>query len=192
MKTKERILTVALNLFNEQGTHAITTNHIAEAAGISPGNLYYHYRNKEEIIRALYGRLDKTSDQIFTLTEPPTGLADLERLLEASYNLLWDYRFFYRELIALTQRDPELAQQYLAVRKRGFEGIKDLVQYFAAAGILRLPDNPKALQQLTELIWLISEFWLPFLETGHEPLTPERLADGIALLRQALEPYVVK
>jgi AcrR family transcriptional regulator len=190
VKTKERILEVALKLFNEQGTYAVSTNHIAEAAGISPGNLYYHYRNKEEIIRALYQLLDQTSDRIFTLTAPPTGLADLERLLEASYNLLWNYRFFYREIIALTQRDPELGQQYLAVRKRGFEGVKELLQYFAAVDVLRLPDSPQALQQIAELVWLISEFWLPFLETGHEPFTPERLADGIALLRKVLEPYI--
>ena len=53
-KTKEKILVVALDLFNRHGTRAITTNHIAEACDMSPGNLYYHFKNKEQIIFALF------------------------------------------------------------------------------------------------------------------------------------------
>jgi AcrR family transcriptional regulator len=55
--TKTRILDAALTLFNERGTSNVTTNHIAEALGMSPGNLYYHYRNKAEIVRGLFGRI---------------------------------------------------------------------------------------------------------------------------------------
>ena len=56
MPNRERILDAALALFNDSGTARISTNHIAAAAGISPGNLYYHFQNKEEIIRALFER----------------------------------------------------------------------------------------------------------------------------------------
>ena len=50
VSTKEAIVITAIELFNEKGTAAVSTNRIAEAMGISPGNLYYHFRNKEEII----------------------------------------------------------------------------------------------------------------------------------------------
>ena len=55
--TKGRIAQTAIGLFNERGTATVSTNHIAEAMGISPGNLYYHYRNKEEIVRAIFERM---------------------------------------------------------------------------------------------------------------------------------------
>ena len=55
--TRERILNAALSLFNESGTATVSTNHIAVASRLSVGNLYYHFKNKDEIIRALYERI---------------------------------------------------------------------------------------------------------------------------------------
>ena len=64
---RELILTAALKLFNEQGSHKVTTNHIAKAIGISPGNLYYHFKNKEHIIRELLERLIRGFDSLIPM-----------------------------------------------------------------------------------------------------------------------------
>src|SRR5215211_5884456 len=102
MNTHERILATALRLFNESGTAPVSTNHIAAALGISPGNLYYHFRNKEEIIRALFEQQFARWDEVYALPEDrmPT-LADLQQLVRISFITAWEYRFMYRELIAL-------------------------------------------------------------------------------------------
>jgi AcrR family transcriptional regulator len=54
MKTVERILIAALNLLNDQGVARVSTNAIADAADLSVGNLYYHFKNKDEILLALF------------------------------------------------------------------------------------------------------------------------------------------
>ncbi|WP_299432316.1 TetR/AcrR family transcriptional regulator [uncultured Meiothermus sp.] len=190
MNTKTRILDTALELFNQQGSHAVTTNHIAEAMQISPGNLYYHFKNKEEIIRGLFARLDTTWDEVFSPgVEHPLTLSDLERLVQTNYEVMWRYRFFYREWMALLPKDPLLASQYQKVRKRGFEGFKELFKGFVVAGILQ-PTEAKNLHQLTQICWILSDFWLPFVELGGESIQSRHLQQGVCLMRQVLKPHL--
>lgn len=191
MSTREKILDTALTLFNKEGTSSISTNHIAEAAGISPGNLYYHFRNKEEIIRALFERLHAANDAGFQVPEDklPT-LDDLQEYIRFNYRTLWQYRFAYRELVALLRNDAELKSRFLEVRKRGFEGFRQLFSAFVAAGILRAPAEPDAIENLAEIIWMISEFWLTSVELGGKTVNELQMERGVQLMMQVLKPFI--
>ena len=98
MKTKDRIIHAAIELFNQRGEQNVTTNHIAADLGMSPGNLYYHFRNKEDIIQAIFELYAQELETLFALKEEPspesigslqTSLTYLERILY----LIWRYRF---------------------------------------------------------------------------------------------------
>ena len=192
MSTRERILATALRLFNESGTAAVSTNHIADALGISPGNLYYHFRNKEEIIRALFEQQFARWDEIYALPDDrlPT-LDDLQQLVRASFTIAWEYRFMYRELIALLRRDEQLHRRWVEIRARGFTGFRELVDLFVAAGVLRAPGDPAVVTRLAELVWLISEFWLASVEVSGETVDDLQIERGIALMLQVLDPFIV-
>ncbi|HEX6591844.1 MAG TPA: TetR/AcrR family transcriptional regulator, partial [Moraxellaceae bacterium] len=77
VKTRDRILQKSLDLFNEQGERKVSTNHIATALGISPGNLYYHFRNKDEIIFELFQHYEtSTRSLLMAPEERPLTYAD--------------------------------------------------------------------------------------------------------------------
>jgi AcrR family transcriptional regulator len=192
MKTRERILATAQRLFNESGTAAVSTNHIADAMGISPGNLYYHFRNKEAIIRALFEQQFAWWDELYTLPDDrlPT-LADLQQLVRATFVTSWDYRFMYRELIVLLRRDEQLQRRWVAIRARGFADFRELVDLFVAAEVLRAPADPTAVTRLAELCWLISEFWLASVEVSGEAVDAAQMERGIALMLQVLDPFII-
>lgn len=189
MTTRDRIIDAAISLFNEQGTGPVSTNHIATAMGISPGNLYYHFRHKEEIIRAIYARLRPAWSAAMALPadRPPT-MAALRRLLEANARIVWDYRFYYRELPELMRRDPELATVYRAVRRAGLANVEALLHSLVAAGLLRAPDDPAALPELARICWLLADFWLSFEELGDAPLGPDDVNRGVAPILRVLHP----
>ena len=68
MKTRDRIIHSATELFNDQGERNITTNHIAAHMGISPGNLYYPFRNKEDIIHSIFDQYARHLSESFVPT----------------------------------------------------------------------------------------------------------------------------
>lgn len=189
--TRDRIVGEATRLFNQRGTAAVSTNHIAEAAGISPGNLYYHYRNREEIIRSILGRVDAHWAASFTLPEDHVpALDDLQVTVRETFAGIWTYRFFYRELGALTRRDPELAVGFRLLRQRGIDGTESLLRAFRGAGVMDGPWDHDGLRRLARLLMLVAEFWLPFEETGSPVPGYEPIDEGVALMMQVLEPYL--
>ncbi len=197
VNNRERILDAALRLFNENGTGNVSTNLVADSAGISVGNLYYHFKNKEQIVRALFERYSDDTDRAFALPEDrvPTP-DDLDALLRLNFVVLWRYRFFYRERISLLQRDAELMSRYRVVRQRGFDGFAYLLRAFADAGFVRLPETPEEESQLAQVCWIVSDFFLPFLESDGgdsdlSTLQARHQEQGASLLRLVLRPYLI-
>jgi AcrR family transcriptional regulator len=179
----------AIRLFNESGTGPISTNHIAQAMGISPGNLYYHFANKEAVIRAIFARLQTAWKAASSLpSDGPPTVASLCQILEAHLGVVWEYRFYCRELPVLTRRDAELARLYQQERRDGLANVEALLGHFIAAGVMHSPDAPQAVAALARVCWILVEFWLPFEELSGEPVGPDDLDRGVALILQVLRP----
>lgn len=190
MNTRDKIIDSALRLFNEQGTKAVSTNHIAAAAGISPGNLYYYFRNKEDIIRVIFEQMDTYGMEqyllIFNGLQPGT-LEAIEQTFVMIQKFNWRYRFFKRELTALVMNDNLLKESFHQTHRRMLEVIRKSNNDAVAIGTLKpLPDKEMAL--FTEEIWIVTLFWLNYLEVGGEEINDETLARGIDLLRNMLKP----
>jgi AcrR family transcriptional regulator len=193
MSTRNRILNAALALFNEKGTATVSTNHIAAAIEISPGNLYYHFRNKEDIINALFDRLfTQWGETYHLISNRPLDLADFEALIHSNYQLIWEYRFAYRELAALLHNAPDLHARYQEMRQRGYEGFAELIEVFANAGVLCRPETQEEQKMLTELCWIISEQWPVNLEMSGRVFDADGIEEGVALMRHIFRPYLAE
>ncbi len=190
-KTKERILDTALQLFNDNGTRTISTNHIADACSMSPGNLYYHFKNKEQIICGLFERMIGSwdEDKNKTLEEiPPEKILDLQ--LEKTFHFAWQYRFIHRELAALLDRDDKLKELCNHVLQRRIFEIEGMFKGFIDSGIVK-PLDEKTIKFLAHTSLYFGLFWQPYLEViGGEP-NEENVQKGVQMIKQLIEPYLV-
>lgn len=194
MKTKGKILETARLLFNAKGTRHVTTNHIAEQAGISPGNLYYHFRNKEEIIRALFEQLTAyglAEYQRVLQLHPPGTLESMEQTFVMIQAFNWRYRFFKRELTALIMNDPELKAVFHEVNRMQLGIIRQSIRQAMDEGLLR-PLDGHLLDLLTEEVWLVTLFWLNYLEVGGEDVNEQTLNRGSEMLRHIMANYLAR
>lgn len=95
-RARSQILDAALKLFAHRGYGATTVREIAEAAGLSHGNVYYHFPDKEGIFRALLGRyIDDIAQPDFALNRVLAGGTfpdNLEELGAAVRDMVRDYR----------------------------------------------------------------------------------------------------
>lgn len=197
MKTRDKILLASLELFNERGERNITTNHIAAHLAISPGNLYYHFRNKSDIIYEIFLEYEKLVDFYLDIPEDrPISLEDLTFYLESVFDGLWSYRFFHRDLEYLLDSDRRLRQDYREFTNRCLEAISRIFEKLADAGIIRpQPDELRSAMSLN--VWLVITNWMAFLKTAHAleestSLTLTELKQGIYQVLTLEIPYLTE
>lgn len=156
--TRERIADAALALFNAEGWHAVSTRHIAMRLGISPGNLYYHFANKEEIALCLYERIERQLDDVLT---PPVGaygsFDDVLAYLDAILGHLWEFRFFYRDLNSLLREVAGLKDKYRGLAERVLGRARAIFAGMVEAGWMEATDEQ--LDLLATNAWIVLTQW---------------------------------
>jgi AcrR family transcriptional regulator len=163
-RTREHISRVSLALFNEQGERSVSTNHIAAAAGISTGNLYYHFANKHRIVARLFdGYQARVSNALLAHPDTPCGIERLRQCLGKVIAAIWDYRFIYRDLEHLVQADPALAASHRAFSMACLREGRHLLEHLCHCGLLRMTAQEQ--QSVAINAWLILTSWVRYLYT---------------------------
>lgn len=173
--TRELILATSLALFNTHGEPNVTTNTIADDADISPGNLYYHFRSKDDIVIELFKRFLARLQPLIEIPEDVLLSAeDLWFQLHLGFELKGEYRFLYRNLADLTARIPDLNRAMRALLAREHHAAMNSLNGLEQAGVLEISAVQKEL--LSQNLQLALTYWIPFADVE----SPESLEDGSA------------
>lgn len=189
MKTKIKIVLTALDLFNEKGERNVTTNHIAENLNISPGNLYYHFRNKREIIQSIYDIYENELLTSFVPIESDNSVELFETYMGSIFNMMWKYRFFYSNLPEILSNDAELHARYSATQKRLRDNLRQICLLFRDSKLLEM--NDKEQETTITTMHLITINWFNY-QTALKYETNVMKSDVISGVKQMLsvvQPY---
>ncbi|MCR9142082.1 MAG: TetR/AcrR family transcriptional regulator [bacterium] len=188
--TRRRILSEARRLFNEQGTRSVTTNHIAAAAAVSPGNLYYHFRNKEAILREIHQAMIERAAAFWRgAAERPATSEALERTLYLLQFFVWEYRFFRLEQNALLRADPELHRRHIAYHAERSRSLEAFFAALEAQGVFKTLDG-QVREALMRSFWMIADYWISALHSEGRALNRKNVREGSLLLRTLFDPHL--
>ena len=179
MKTRDRILQTSLLLFNQEGEAPQTAVDISNALEISPGNLYYHFKGKDAIIRTLFGAFE--DEMRIILRGSKGGVTSIEDNWVYLYIILeeiYDFRFFYRDLGVLLDRYPDLAVRFRALVAEKRRTITRVLHDLAESDVLQL--DPRLKAALTDQIMMSITFWLANDSIGNE------VHDGPSLIHKTV------
>jgi AcrR family transcriptional regulator len=191
-KNRERILAASIDLFNQSGVVAVTTNHIAAHLEISPGNLYFHFRNREEIILELFERMCRDTYAVWSSNQQGAAYDSPVTLVERSFEVFWNYRFFHREMYHLRRRDPALGQRWKKHISKTVRLLNATYAHWTKTGVTRSIQDPAEMKMLSDVVLITSSSFLQFFESPEKPATRRSLRQGIDHILRFLLPYLVE
>ncbi|MFM6927419.1 MAG: TetR/AcrR family transcriptional regulator [Bdellovibrio sp.] len=187
MKTKERILITSIDLFNRSGVGSVTTNHIAKAMEISPGNLYFHYDNKEEILVELFKRMAKETYDVWRPRRVKKVIP--QDFINDNFDLYWRYRFFHREMYALRRKDKELAQMWRTHLQKMMKLMVILYRQWVREGKMVKIEDVHEMQYVAESLLAMSTTFLQFFESAEKQPGRRTIERGKRHVTRLLYPY---
>ena len=193
-RTAERILEASLALFNRFGEPHVSTAALAADLGISSGNLYYHYPAKDELINSLFGRYEKALNELLQAADGVENVEDAWLFFHMLFELIWSYRFLYRDLNDLLSKNRRLETHFQSVLKNKTRAVKALLDGMSRAGAVTI-DSREVDATATSMVVVLT-YWLSFeyVRDPRRALEPE--SAQAALMRGAhhvlnlLMPYL--
>ncbi|TXH60195.1 MAG: TetR/AcrR family transcriptional regulator [Burkholderiaceae bacterium] len=193
-RTAERILEVTLELFNRFGEPNVSTTLISAELNISPGNLYYHYPAKDELINSLFDRYEKSLRELLQASDQVRNVEDAWLLFHMLFELIWQYRFLYRDLNDLLSKNRRLETHFQFVLRDKNQAIQNVMAGLTRGGAMRI--ETRDMPPVATAMAVVLTYWLSYeyVRDPRRALEPE--SAGAALMRGAfhvlslLMPYL--
>lgn len=193
-RTAERILEVALDLFNRFGEPNVSTTLISAELNISPGNLYYHYPAKDGLVNSLFDRYEKALSELLNASGGVKDVEDAWFFLHTLFELIWQYRFLYRDLNDLLSRNRRLETQFQIVLEDKARAIRALLHGMSRCGAVRI--EPREAEPTATSMVVVLTYWLSYeyVRDPRRALEPQgaqaALARGAHHVLHLLVPYL--
>ena len=193
-RTAERILEVTLELFNRFGEPNVSTTAISAEMNISPGNLYYHYPAKDELINALFDRYEAALGELLGAADHVRNVEDAWLFFHMLFELIWKYRFLYRDLNDLLSKNRRLETHFQRVLADKGRAVQAVLDGLSRGDAMRI-DSRRA-EVMADAMVVVLTYWLSYeyVRDPRKALEPE--GAGAALARGAyhvlglLAPYL--
>lgn len=193
-RTAERILEVTLDLFNRFGEPNVSTTLISAELGISPGNLYYHYPAKDELINGLFDRYERSLSELLHAADNVGNVEDAWLFFHMLFELIWQYRFLYRDLNDLLSKNRRLETHFQFVLKNKSRAVSTVLEGLTRQRNLKI--DAREADTVANAMVVVLTYWLSYeyVRDPRKALEPESasaaLSRGAYHVLSLLMPYL--
>ena len=160
LSTKQKIIESATDLFNEFGLASVRLQQIADEAGISVGNLAYHYKTKDIIIEEVYHRAFAEFNTLLSRFLQEPSLRDFDDQLTEYFRFFQGFGFCFTEIAELERTLPKLARQWNDFLQKLYLQIRNRLTFNERKGWLLPEPAPGTYDLVANNIWLTCTFWI--------------------------------
>ena len=161
LNTKQKILNASIRLFNENGMANVRLQQIANEIGISPGNLAYHFRNKEAIIEAINADLYQEAAEILSSYRIFPNLIDFDNQLTKYFCFIQKYPFYFLDLLEIERHYPEIRSKRQIHISKMISQIRKRFDFNHNRGLIIDEPRPGVFNNISNAIWVLIAFWVP-------------------------------
>ncbi len=152
----DNILNVAAQLFAERGFFNTSTSLLAKESGVSEATIFRHFKNKEEILTTLMGkvrdRLIHDMDIHFKMSNLPNGLEKIVAIPQACYSFVrgnhLEFALFFRDAPIHMEESPETSEAVKTTYAHILNLISDMILEGQADGSIRTDLEPNELSMV--------------------------------------------
>ena len=189
IKTKDRIIKGSIELFNRDGVSEISTNHIAEYLNMSPGNLYYYFSNKEQIIRGIFDQMRGQIETLWQDKNQNNPLMIVSEYIQVVFTLLIEYKFFFSDLPQLLRKDAQLKADYVNLQQRFERELAAVYWHLKQVGVFKFSEESEC-QYLATNTWIVAVFWHCYREPSNDLDQQPAVKDILHQIMFLLTPYI--
>ena len=190
MKTRDKILTKAQELFNKNGIGKVSVRNICEEMSISLGNFTYHFPDKQKIVIELYYKMieeiEAVEKKVTTSKDSILFLLEYHKQVFAIQN---SYRFFYLNTFELLNNSHQIKEAYQMHVEKENSNMQEMLQFYTEKGVLQeLP--PNFLKKLVTISQMVNSFWMIDAELQFKGKAQKKLLHYLELCCSLIEPFL--
>ncbi|MFK8038100.1 MAG: TetR/AcrR family transcriptional regulator [Crocinitomicaceae bacterium] len=192
-KTRDKIFSTSLRLFNDLGMSNVTLRAIAVEMNISQGNLNYHFKKRDDIIEGLYFQLvSEINETMSNLEKGKNGLGSLFIIIESIMNKLYDYRFFMlgfsdivngNEVIRIFHKDLNVLRQ---------QQVNDIFKVMISKGLMKPESLENEYSNLYKRTQILVDFWIASAQIELNEVSKDSIPKYMNLISQSIYPYLTE
>lgn len=161
MKTKDKILVVALHLFNQYGVSKISSRNISDELGISYGNLTYYFPKKDDIILQLYVNMQNELDEQFrNIQKEVYQFEFMLKSFRVMLEVFRKYKFLFLDFAGISRRLKQIKEHY----RQQFEKQKaiclDIARFLTEKGYAKKEKVTGHYEMLIHGMLLVCNSWV--------------------------------